>query len=213
MSAVAHIDEYKTGRYFSEEFRGDMSWNGYENNVLLHNLGPGMDGLPRFADVGFALGADSIDDARGIAIADFDNDGDLDIAVNHNPGDNGRHGVAPKLYLNHLGQDRNWLAVELKGAANREAIGAEVTARAGPLLVHRLLSCGSSYAGQHSKRLYFGLAHQERVEELTVRWPGGETEVFEDLAVNRLWRITKGSPAQSVSLPRLKPRTAPPSAQ
>ncbi len=39
MSAVAHIREYKTGRFYSDEFRGDRSWNGYEHNVLLRNEG------------------------------------------------------------------------------------------------------------------------------------------------------------------------------
>ena len=39
MSAVAHIQEYKTGLFNTDEFRGDMSWNGYEHNVLLRNDG------------------------------------------------------------------------------------------------------------------------------------------------------------------------------
>ena len=37
MSAVAHIDEYKTGVFYTDDFRGDLSWNGYEHNNLLKN--------------------------------------------------------------------------------------------------------------------------------------------------------------------------------
>ena len=85
MSAVAHIQEYKTGLFYTDEFRGDMSWNGYEHNVLLRNDGPDASGQLEFTDVAMALGADSDKDARGTAMADFDNDGDLDIVINNNP--------------------------------------------------------------------------------------------------------------------------------
>ena len=44
MSAVAHIDEYKTGFFNSDEYRGAMSWNGWEANNLMRNEGPGADG-------------------------------------------------------------------------------------------------------------------------------------------------------------------------
>ena len=48
MSAVAHIKEYKTGKFYLDEFRGDISWNGYEHNVLLRNDGRNADGALRF---------------------------------------------------------------------------------------------------------------------------------------------------------------------
>ena len=64
-----------------------MSWNGYERNVLLRNDGTDKNGVLHFTDVASALGADDIRDGRGMAVADFDNDGDLDIVINNNPGD------------------------------------------------------------------------------------------------------------------------------
>lgn len=203
MSAVAHIRQYKAGKFYSDDFRDGISWNGYENNVLLRNEGTAEDGTPRFTDVAMALGADDIRDSRGSAAADFDQDGDLDLIVNHNPGDRDREiGVPPALLRNDLGQDRAWLAVELEGTtSNRDGVGAQVTAVVGPLRQLRLAAAGSGYASQDSGRLYFGLADAERVDELIVRWPGGATERFEDLPVRRLVKVTEGSGIEVRPLP------------
>lgn len=199
MSAVAHIDEYKTGRFYTDEYRGDMSWNGYENNNLLRGEGCSESGVPRFTDVAMALGADDQKDARGIAIADYDHDGDLDIAVNHNIGDHGNAELAEAVLLrNDVGAARAWLAVELRGTtSNRDAVGATVTVTTGDQQQLRLLSAGSSYASQHSQRLYFGLGDSERVDQLTVRWPGGGSETFEGLAARQLVRIVEGQGIKS----------------
>lgn len=203
MSAVAHIDEYKTGKHFQDEFRGDMSWNGWENNVLLRNEGLDEDGMPQFLDVGMALGADDIGDARGLAVADFDNDGDLDMIVNNNPGDCGKDdGVPPVLYRNDIGDRENWFAVELVGrTVNRDAVGSEVSIAIGDQRQMRLLSAGSSYAGQHSQRLYFGLASATAIDSLTVRWTGGREERFGPQPANHLVRIVEGEGIETKTLP------------
>ena len=69
MSAVAHIKQYKTGAFYADEFRGDISWNGYEHNVLLRNDGRDASGNLRFTDIGMAVGADDEKDGRGMARA------------------------------------------------------------------------------------------------------------------------------------------------
>lgn len=203
MGAVAHIDEYKKGRFYSEEFRGEMSWNGFENNVLLRNEGKDGDGVPQFVDVAMALGADDSTDARGVAIADFDNDGDLDLAINHNPGDNDDVSRRRAVYLrNDIGNRRSWVAVELTGTrSNRDAVGAEVRLTAAGLPQLQVVKAGNGYASQSSRRLYFGLGDAERVDRLTVRWPGGEEETFEDLPARSLVRITQGEGMETAALP------------
>jgi len=201
VSAVAHIDDYKAGKFFSEEFRGDMSWNGYEHNVLLRNLGPDETGVPRYADVAMALGADGMLDARGIAVFDYDNDGDLDVAINHNPGDNDREWVPVSLLENRSGSSANALTVALVGTtANRDAVGARVTAVIGDLRMTRLIG-GSSYASQHDDRAHFGLADHDRVDTLIVRWPGGGEARFEDIAAGAV-RIVEGRGLEPIDLPR-----------
>jgi len=197
MSAVAHIDEYKTGKLFTDENRGDLSWNGYETNVLLRNRGivvrEGRN-IPVFSDVAMALGTDDPGDARGIALLDFDHDGDLDIAINHNPGDTGRTSDIPAiLYENRVGQKRNWLAIDLEGVkSNRDAVGAKIQLVAGKLSLFRHVQGGSAYAGQMTQRIYFGLDQQERVDSLTVTWPSGLVERFTSLEVNHSIHIVEG---------------------
>ena len=202
MSAVAHINEFKTGKFFRDEFRGDSSWNGFEHNVLLRNEGPGEDGTPRFTDVAMAAGADDNRDGRGMAVADFDNDGDLDIVVNNGAGDSDREELArPVLLRNEVGARRNWLAVELRATTgNADAVGATVTIEGGAGKQLRFVTAGSGYASQHSARLYFGLGEQAQVESMTVRWPGGRVERFENLPARQLVRVTEGQGIETLAL-------------
>lgn len=208
MSAVAHIKDYKTGKFFQDEFRGDISWNGYEHNVLLRNDGPDAKGNLQFTDVAMAAGADDIKDTRGMAYADFDNDGALDIVTNTNPGDSGDASKArPALLHNNIGSRRSWLAVELEGTqSNRDAVGATVTIEAGGEKQLRLLSAGSGFASQNGPRLYFGLNDKTQVDAITVRWPSGKVERFErvgDKAIlaRQLVRIKEGSGISALALP------------
>lgn len=208
MSAVAHIKDYKTGKFYSSEFRGNISWNGYEHNNLLRNEGPAADGTLQFTDVAMATGSDEIRDSRGLATADFDNDGDLDIVLNNNPGDSGRAEQARATLLrNNVGERRNWLAIELTGTkSNKDAVGALVTVESNGEKFVRLVGAGSGFASQHSSRLYFGLGEKTRVDAVTVRWPNGRLEKFEHIAAKpietrRLLRITEGSVVEAITLP------------
>lgn len=206
MSAVAHINDYKTGKFYRDEFRGDISWNGYEHNVLLRNEGPAPDGTLQFTDVAMATGADDIRDARGTATADFDNDGDLDVVINNNPGDSGRAELSRATLLrNNVGERRNWLAIELRGTeSNRDAVGATVTVEAGGRKFTRLVSAGSGFASQQSARLYFGLGDSTQVDGVTVHWPRGRIEKFtkdRGIAARQLLRITEAKDFQVLELP------------
>jgi enediyne biosynthesis protein E4 len=202
LSAVAHIKDYKTGKFYRDDFRGNISWNGYEHNVLLRNEGVAPNGTLQFTDVAMASGADDIRDARGIATADFDNDGDLDIVVNNNPGDSGRAELSRATLLrNNVGERRNWLAVELRGtASNRDAVGASVTVEAGNKKYTRLVSAGSGFASQQSARLYFGLGDKTQVDVVTVHWPNGRVEKFGKQAARQMIRITEGTGIEALTL-------------
>jgi len=208
LSAVAHIKDYKTGKFYRDEFRGDISWNGYEHNVLMRNEGKDSNGTLQFTDIGMAVGADDIKDTRGMAVADFDNDGALDIITNTNPGDSGDASKArPALLRNNIGSRRNWLAVELEGTqSNRDGVGAMVTIETGGEKQLRLVSAGSGFASQNSARLYFGLNDKRQIDALTVRWPSGRLDRFENdkgaaIAARQLVRIKEGNGIELVTLP------------
>jgi hypothetical protein len=203
LSAVAHIKQYKTGAFYTDEFRGDISWNGYEHNVLLRNDGPDTNGNLRFTDIGMAVGADDEKDGRGMAVADFDNDGDLDIVINNNPGDSGLEERArPTLLRNNVGERRSWLAVELRGTkSNRDGVGAVVVIEVGGEKQMRYVTEGSGYASQNSTRLYFGLGDKTKAERITVRWPSGLVEQFGDIKAQQFVRITEGNGIEATTLP------------
>jgi hypothetical protein len=179
--------------------------------VLLRNEGRDASGVLRFSDVAMAAGADDIKDGRGMATADFDNDGDLDVVVNNNPGDTGRAELARATLLrNNVGATRNWLAVELVGTkSNRDGVGAEVTVEAGGERQLRLAAAGSGFASQQSARLYFGLGARAAADALVVRWPSGRVERFEQIGgqpigARRLVRVKEGEGAELVALPALR---------
>lgn len=187
-----------------------MSWNGGEHKVLLRNEGIGSDGIPHFVDIHMAVGGDETKDGRGMALLDFDHDGDLDVAINHSAGDSGRAELAlATLLRNDLGENRSWVEVELTGTrSNRDGVGAQVVVESGGHRQLRLATEGSGYASQHTRRLHFGLADAERLESMTVTWPSGEVQRFTDLPARQLLRVVEGGGVEAVDLPVALPHPA-----
>jgi hypothetical protein len=182
---------------------GNKTLSGYQRNRLFHNRGGAL-----FRDVAEAEGVDSILDARGIAVADFDRDGRLDLYVA-----NAR--ALPHLYRNVSpgpgeGPDEgggHWLELELEGkGANREAIGARVWATAGGVRRIRFVDGGNGFAGQSSRRIHFGLGSAERVDELEIAWPSGTRQTFENVAADRHWRAVEGEKELVADAPPIRSR-------
>jgi hypothetical protein len=103
---------------------------------------------------------------RGSAVADYDNDGDLDIAVSNSGG--------PLELLRNDGTHGNWIGFFLRGKkSNRQGIGARVTieTEAGKQL--REVKAGESYLASSDPRVHFGLGKETAVKRVTIRWPSG----------------------------------------
>jgi hypothetical protein len=126
--------------------------------------------------------------ARGLALGDFDNDGSVDVLVSVNDG-------APVLLRNNAGRQNHWLGVKLVGKkCNPDAIGAQITYQAGDLKRHQMKVGGGSYLSSHDPRMVLGLGKREKIDWLEVKWPmpGGATQRFTDLPINRYITIVEG---------------------
>ena len=157
-----------------------------------------------------AVGADDIKDARGMAVADFDNDGDLDIIVNNNPGDSGDVEKArPTLLRNETGTKRNFLAIALQGTTgNRDAVGSVVTIEINGQKQVREMTAGYGFASQNGARLYFGLGDNTKVDAITVRWANGKTEKFTqtdkgEITARQFLKLTEGQGLTTMVLPKM----------
>ena len=118
---------------------------------------------------------------RGLAAADFDNDGSVDIAVNS---------IGGKLMLlRNTGAKGNWLTVKV----GRFAPGTVITALLpnGRRLVQEL-KAGSSYLSSEDPRAHFGLGREKRVNELIVRYPDGHETRLEEVKPNQIVTVDRG---------------------
>ena len=144
--------------------------------VFQNLLADGRDG--RFEEAGSAARGVGPLVARGSAVADYDNDGDLDFAVLPL----GR----PLVLLENRGAAGSWLEVALEGSPP----GAAVTATlADGRELRRELAAGSSYLSTEDPRLHFGLGGETVVRELRVRWPGGEETLLRDVETNQILEV------------------------
>jgi len=188
---------------------GSKSLSGYEKKKLYHNEGGQL-----FRDEAARHGLDSLRDGRGIAVADFDNDGRMDLFVTN-------ANAEPYLYHNLLPTGAHWLELELEGRkSNREAVGAKVWVTpagvpfgpgehpgglpggqpggqpglpGGRML--RFVDGGNGFAAQSTKRLHFGLAAAATAELVEVEWPSGLRQRFSGVAADHIYRLVEGEPA------------------
>jgi hypothetical protein len=127
---------------------------------------------------------------RGCAYADIDGNGTLDVVLTENGG-------PARLLKNEGGTGNHWLRLDLEGdgkKTNRSAIGARVTLTADGKTQKREVTSARGYLSQSEFTLTFGLGKATKVDRVEIRWPGphGQTQVFADLAVDRLYRLTQG---------------------
>jgi hypothetical protein len=157
------------------------------------------DGKGTFRDASAQAGAyfRELRVGRGLAYADFDNDGRPDLVFSH---------CAGKMALLHNRTETNnaWLRLELIGdgkKSNRNAIGARVEVEAGGRRQVRFVNGGGSYLSASERRLLVGLGAADRAEGVTVFWPSGAKQEFRNLEGRRWWRLHEGKDEPEVIVP------------
>ena len=173
--ANGHIDE--TVR----NIRGNV---GYAQPPQLF-LNPGK---ASFRDVAgeVAGGFDQPKVGRGLAYADFDRDGDLDLLLTTNNG-------PAYLYRNDQLNGNRSIRFRLVGTkSNRDAIGAMVRVFTAGMTQSRMVKGGSSYLSQSELPVTFGLEKRDRIDRVVIDWPSGRIEDYKNLASGRCYECTEG---------------------
>ena len=158
-----------------------------QQNHLFRNDGAGL-----FTDISAASGPGMqlVEVSRGAAFGDFDNDGDLDLAVSNN---NQRC-----VLLRNDGASGNWISLRMEGRVrtaagavvhNAGGLGTEVRLWSGGRQQIDVVRSGSSYMCQNDLRLHFGLGTSTTVDSIVVHWPAGDIQTVTKPPINQVLTI------------------------
>ena len=127
--------------------------------------------------------------ARGLAVGDYDNDGDLDALVSNNGG-------SPLLLRNEGGNRHTWLGLQLVATrSNAAAQGAVITWQAGGVRRSRLKTTGGSYLASHDPREILGAGRAAKIDSVEIKWPSGKVDRLTNPPVNAYLRVVEGEGA------------------
>lgn len=181
---------YKQGwRALNRLLHEDRSFSGRERHCAFLNIGGAT---ASFATGSAVTGFDFPDDGRGLATADWDFDGDLDVWLTNR--------TAPRVrFLKNHTAAKPYVAFKLRGdglTSSRDAIGARLElhlrgAGKHPVRI-RTLRGGEGFLSQSSNWIHFGLGEAAGIDKLVVRWPGGPSQEISGLEPGRFYRVTQG---------------------
>ena len=179
---------------FDYDNDGDLdifSANGTaEELILQYPLLLENDGNGHFKNVGKDHGSyfSAKRSGRGLAVWDYDNDGDLDIIVSHVDLQ-----ATATLLRNEGGNKNHWLGLTLKGEKGlASAVGAKITVISGGKKQVFVNQWTSGYLSNNDQRLHIGLDQQKLISKLEIKWPNGKQEVYENIKSDRYLTIIKG---------------------
>ena len=122
---------------------------------------------------------------RGVAIGDYDKDGDQDLLLTENNG--------PAHLWRNDSESKNYLRVNLLGVkSNKDGIGSKVFLYINEYKIERLIRTGSSYLSQSEKTATFGLGDHDMIDSLSIYWPSGKKETYFDIEINKEMLIKEG---------------------
>lgn len=185
-----NLDLLAVNGHIDETVRNIRSNVGYAQPPhLFLNQGKGVfrDGV---RDVGTDFSAPKV--ARGIAVGDFDRDGDLDVLITTNQG-------PALLYRNDLQNGNRSVRLRLTGTkSNRDGIGAVVRLTTPDATQSRVVKTGSSYLSQCELAVTFGIAKRDKADRVVIEWPSGRTDEHKNIAAGS-YQCTEGKGISSIS--------------
>jgi hypothetical protein len=165
-----------------------------EPKLMFRNLGGG-----KFEKVSEQLGADFMKPTvgRGSAVADFDNDGRLGIAISNS-------NSYPQLLRNEGANSNHWLEVMLVGTkSNRDGRGAALKLTSGTFIEHRQAQGGMGYMSAQDPRIHFGLGQRKSVDSLEIAWPSGAVDKLTNVPIDRIITVKEGVGIVPRSFPKI----------
>lgn len=166
--------------------------------LMFRNVGKGQ-----FENVSAALGPDFARPiaGRGIATADYDNDGDIDMAINN-------RGDYPELLRNDGGNANHWLEILLIGTkSNRDGIGASLKLTSEGFTHVEQAKGGMGYMSASDPRILFGLGKRTKIDSLEITWPSGHIDKLTSVPVDRIIAVKEGTGIVARSFPLIKPKS------
>src|SRR2546422_6373415 len=166
------VDKYHLGSTYKEQ------------RLLYHNNGNGT-----FTDVSADAGPgiNVTSSARGLAVGDLWNDGQLSVLINNVY-------AMPSLLVNSVHSGDHWIAFKTVGTrSNRDGIGARISVKNGERTLVDEVRSGSSYISQNDMRVHFGLGVRAKIDSVQIRWPSGLVEHFDNLSADTTHTLKEGS--------------------
>jgi len=152
--------------------------------LMFHNLGHG-----KFDKVSKTLGPDFIRPVagRGLATADFFNDGRVGMAVNC-------RGDFPELLHNDSTNGNHWVEVLLIGTkSNRDGIGSRLKLTSEGVVQVDQAKGGTSYMSASDPRIHFGLGKRAKIDSLVITWPSGQVDKLTKVPVDSIIAVKEGA--------------------
>ncbi len=174
---------------------GSETENFYYKNLL-------KEGSSQFKNITSEVGLDHKSNANGLAVFDYDSDGDLDMVVSQT--------MKPLIFYENLVIDgktdgeHNWLRIKPVGTtSNHNAVGAVMelaTEEGSQFRFHH----GANFLAQNIPFVHFGLGASNKIESLKIKWPSGLEEVHMDVPINKSISVTEGGNLSILNLSSAK---------
>jgi hypothetical protein len=162
--------------------------------LMFRNLGKG-----HFEKASESLGPDFMRPivGRGLATADYDNDGDIDMVTNN-------RGDYPSLLRNDGGNANHWLTIQLIGTkSNRDGTGASLKLTSEGFVHVEQAKGGGSYMSASDPRIHFGLGKRTKIESLEITWPTGQVDRLSNLPVDQIIAVKEGKGIVPRTFPKI----------